>query len=123
MARPTDYTPELVEAAKTYLAWYRKEEAPENVASVADLALSLRVSRSAIYVWAKEHPEFMDILEEVLALQEHKLLKNGLNSVWNPTITKLMLSKHGYRESSDITTDGKALPTPILGAATKNETV
>lgn len=125
--RPTDYTLELLEKATQYahLAVYpaieeRVVQTP-TLPSVAGLALNLKVARSTIYEWAKTYPEFSDILERVLSAQEDRLFYFGLNNKWNASVVKLALGKHGYRESQDITTDGKALPTPILGAATKDE--
>ncbi len=80
---------------------------------MADFALDLGVARSTIYEWAKEHKEFSDILEDILSTQERMLLVNGLNGEYNSTIAKLVLSKHGYRESQDITSDNKAVA-PLL---------
>jgi len=117
MARPTDYTPELVEKAKAVIEEW---EVTNMLPQIAGLAIRLDVSRDTLYEWAKLYPEFSDILEKVMSYQEWTLIQKGLDGKYNSTITKLMLSKHGYRESSDITTNGKALPTPILGAATKD---
>ncbi len=115
MARPTDYTPKLVKKAKEIVAYFDENAlSVDIVPSVASFALQLQVSRSTVYEWAKQHKEFSDILEDLLQLQEQKLLIHGLTSKWNPTITKLMLSKHGYRESQDVTTDGKAMPAQVL---------
>lgn len=114
--RPTDYTPEILEQAKSYLSVIfgdPSDTKEPRVPSIAGFARLLSVSRSTVYEWAKEHKEFSDILEEVLALQEQLLLHNGLNSKWNPTITKLMLSKHGYRESTDVTSGDKPI-SPLL---------
>lgn len=124
MARPTDYTPELVEKAREYVEkHYTEHRFGEKLSmpSIADLALELGVHRDTIYSWSKEHEEFSDITSRLMTLQEVTLSENGLTKRFDSGLTKLMLSKHGYRESSDITTDGKALPTPILGAATKDE--
>ncbi len=110
MARPTDYTPEMLEKAKQYVSSLFSDH-PEyyeaGVPSIARLAVHLEVSRDTLYEWAKTHEEFSYILDDLLAHQEDKLLFMGLNGKWNPTITKLMLSKHGYRESSDVTSGDK----------------
>ena len=57
----------------------------------------------------------------MMATQGDQLINNALVNKYNSSITKLLLSKHGYVERQDITSDGKALPTPILGGATLNE--
>lgn len=78
---------------------------------MAQLAYQLGCARSSLYVWAKEHEEFSDILERLMALQEFTLISNGLNSNYNSTITKLILTKHGYNDKveTDITSKGERL--------------
>lgn len=120
--RPTDYTPELLARAKAYAEKATDSALGESpkLASIAELALHLGVSRETLYAWAKEKQEFSDILQKVMTAQEMALLDNGLHGKWNPTITKLMLTKHGYTDKQDITSDGKALPTPILNGLSKD---
>lgn len=112
MADVSDYTPEILEKAKAYL------EKEVVFPSVADLAIHLGKARSTLYKWAKESDkkEFSDILETVLAVQEKLLIERGLTSDYNSTITKLMLTKHGYsdKQETDVTTGGKTL-TSLLG--------
>ena len=43
----------------------------------------------------------------------------GLQGSYNPTIAKVLLTKHGYREGTDITTNDKDLPMPLLSALEK----
>lgn len=116
--RPTDYTPELLEKAKEYVAQAATEaldNTPDGgLPSIAELALFLDINRDTLYEWGKQHQEFSDILKKLMTAQEMRLTDNGLSGKWNPTITKLMLTKHGYTDKQDITTGGKALPTPIL---------
>ena len=77
--------------------------------SIEGLARYLEVSRDTLYEWEKQYPEFSDILEAVRAEQADRLINNGLSGDYNPTITKLMLSKHGYSDKTDITTAGQPL--------------
>jgi hypothetical protein len=81
--------------------------------SIAGLAVNLKVARSTIYEWAKDHPEFSDILERILAEQERRLIENGLSGIYNATIVKLALGKHGYSDKSDtdITSGGAPITT------------
>lgn len=101
MARPTTYSKAIHEKAKEYVA------APENfedvVPTVAGLSLILGAARSTLYLWAKEHPEFSDTLEDLQAKQERELVVNGLTSIFNPAITKLMLANHNYRDKQELT--------------------
>lgn len=114
MARPTDYTPELLEEAKKYI--YAPEalgRANDSIPNIAGFALYLGISRPTVYEWAKAHKEFSYIVDDILAEQEQMLLQRGLKGEYQPTIAKLMLTKHGYTDKQDITTAGK--PIPIYG--------
>lgn len=134
MARPTDYNQEIVQKSKEYLDrcidqeydWTKssgdkstsyEHRVKVKLPSVEGLARYLGVARSAVYVWAERHQEFKDILEDILAEQAERLINNGLSGDYNSTISKLILTKHGYSDKSetDLTTKGKELPTPILG--------
>ena len=82
-----------------------------NLPSIAGLAVYLKVSRASLYLWAEEYQEFSDILEQILSSQEKKLLEGGLSNVYNPTLAKLALGKHGYHDKvdSDLTSGGKVI--------------
>lgn len=110
--RPTDYTPELLEKARAY-----EQGEHATIPSIAGLAVHLDISRETCHVWAKDESktEFSDIYRRILTKQESTLLNKGLDGTFNPTITKLILTKHNYTDKQDITSDGKQLPTPILG--------
>lgn len=115
--RPTDYTPELVEKAKEYVAQAVSEALTNDkeggLPSIAELALHLDVNRDTLYAWSKEHEEFSDILSKLMTAQEMRLTDNGLSGKWNPSITKLMLTKHGYTDKQDVTSGDKPI-SPLL---------
>ena len=116
MARPTDYTAEIVEAAWQYAksGWV---DAGDKVPSVAGLACEIGIHRDTCYAWAEDpEKEFSDILKEIAQTQERKLLNGGLGGDFNPPITKMMLTKHGYsdRVDSDVTTNGKDMPQQVI---------
>lgn len=98
MARPTKYTPKLLEKANTYLKKWKDEG--DAIPSVEALAGYLEVSRSTLYNWGDEHSEFLDILGEVNRLQAKTLINNGLTGEFNSNITKLVLGKHGFSEKT-----------------------
>ena len=75
----------------------------------AQLAVLLDVSKSTLYKWAEDDVEFSDTLAKIQTLQEATLVKGSLNNRLNPTISKLMLANHGYKERQDITTDDKEI--------------
>lgn len=101
MARPTDYSLEMYEKAKHYKA--NSTDYGDIVPTIAGLSVVLDVARSTLYLWAKEHDEFSDMLESIMAFQEKELVQNGLTSIFNPVITKLMLAKHGYADKQELT--------------------
>ena len=100
--RPTKYTEELVNKAKTYIASY--ESSGDVIPSIAGLASVLDVSRTLLYDWEKKYPEFLYILEAIKREQQKVLLNKGLSGDFNSAITKLVLGKHGYHDKQDIET-------------------
>ena len=65
------------------------------------LAKYIWVCRANIYKWKWEHPEFSDILDEILEEQADRLINMGLSWDYNSTITKLLLMKHWYVEKTE----------------------
>ena len=111
--RPTKYTEALEEKAGEYLNEYR--ELGHIIPSVVGLCKFIEVARSTIYEWAKDEsrPVFSDILAQIDESQELDLLNGGLGGTMNPTVTKMVLTKHGYSDSvkQDISsTDGTMSP-------------
>lgn len=116
--RPTDYTPELLEKAREY-----QQNCPDELPSVAGLAIVLGVARKTIYDWASQEDkeEFCNIVEALMSSQEKKLFEKGLKNEYNASIAKLMLSKHGYSDKQEIdhTTKGEKLEAnPIIADLT-----
>ena len=116
--RPSKLTPEIVEKAWEYIA---------NTTSVAvnaggllptkeRLGLTLKVSRETLYKWAESNEDFSDILATIDQMQADMLLQNSLVGRYNPTIAKLILSKHGYVEKTEQDQNVK-LVQPILGGS------
>lgn len=81
-----------------------------NLPNIGGLAVHLKVRRSTLYEWEREHEDFSDIMEHLRAIQENRLINGGLSGSYNPTISKVILTKHGYREGIDQTTNDKDLP-------------
>lgn len=105
--RPSKYTDELLENARQYLA---TDGGDDPVPSVAGLSLHLGISRETCYAWAKEEgkEEFAEIYEALMARQEQKLISGGLLNVFNPAVTKMLLTKHGYSDRQETTLQGAA---------------
>jgi AraC-like DNA-binding protein len=117
--RPTKLTQDIIDQAIEYLDNNDALGPAALLPTIERLSLILKVHRDTLYEWAATDKRFSDIFERLKASQADKLLQNGLANRWNPTITKLILSKHDYveKKNTDITTNGKDLPVPILGAA------
>lgn len=77
-----------------------------NMPTAEGLAKYLEVHRSTLYEWAGKHKEFSDILEAINQTQVERLINRGLSGDYNPTIAKLVLAKHGYKESSEVEHSG-----------------
>lgn len=107
--RPPEYDPvRTVDRAQAYLDAPRSEKV--KIPTLEGLAIYLNISRATIYDWKDKYTEFSDIVEKVLTLQAQGLIENGLVGEYNPTITKLMLTKHGYVDKQEITgKDGSPL--------------
>lgn len=104
--RPTDYSEQIAIDAWDYISRcqdsLKDNRLTVNLPSIEGLAFHLEVSRSTVYLWQKEHPEFSDILEVLLQKQAQALLNNGLSGSYNSTIAKLILTKHGYTDRQEI---------------------
>ena len=96
---PTKWNKQIIAKARQYLDNY--EDYGKNIPTVARLSQVLGISKDRIYVWAKQKDkkELKDILSQLKVIQEAVLLENGLSSEFNPTITKLLLTKHGYHDN------------------------
>lgn len=121
MARPTILNEEMLNKARAYVQTTGDYSNPL-LPSIEGLAYNLDVARDTMYAWEKDNKEFSYILEKLRQVQATKLIDKGLNSQYNSTIAKLILSKHGYveKQETDLTTKGKELPTPILGGLAKD---
>ena len=73
------------------------------IPSVVGLARYLDVSRSTLYLWGDDHDEFSDILDSIKDEQHEILVSSGLTGDFNPTMAKLMLTKHGYSDKQELT--------------------
>lgn len=101
--RPTIYSLEIVEKARSYVEKDFKE-LEHFIPSIAGLCVHLKMSRDTIYDWCKdpEKKEFSDIIDDLKEKQEHTLLAGGLGGGFNSTITKLVLGKHGYSDKTEL---------------------
>lgn len=100
--RPTKLTKEAIEQAKDYInGGY--EHAGDAIPSMVGMAALLDVVTQTLYNWGEANEEFLGILEKCNERQQQVLLNGGLLGDLNPTITKLVLGKHGYHERQEVT--------------------
>lgn len=89
--------------------------------TIEGFAIFLDVPVRSLYEWRDRNPEFSQSLSKIVAEQKKRLMDSGLSGDYNSTIAKLILSaNHDMREKADVTSDGKALPTPILANVLSN---
>ena len=114
MGRPTKYCAALQQKAQNYLENYR--EYGDVIPTLEGLCDVIDISRHTLYRWKDDIEEFSYIVEKILTKQCRGLVNHGLTGDFNSSITKLMLSKHGYREATqvdNISTDGSMTPKTI----------
>lgn len=123
--RPPEYNEEVLKKAQDYLELCKDfsintgtTEKPLIIHNVkiptrGGLAKYLGINRDTIYDWSSKYPEFSDIIEALGSEQEDRLINNGLAGTYNPTIAKVLLTKHGYNDKTetDITTKGDKINT------------
>lgn len=109
--RPTTYNDELVQKAREYLEEFSiKQSERENTTSeeviptIVGLCRYIERARSTVHKWINEEGKeaFSDICSAIAELQEVKLVTGGLIGGWNPQVTKMILTKHGYSDKQEI---------------------
>lgn len=109
--RPTSWSKELEEKAWEYINGQWKEEG-HAVPMVVGLCSFIDRSSSVVYEWEKhDDKQFMDILKAIKDIQHLELFNKSLTGEYNSTMSKLMLTKHGYSDKidNDVTTGGKPI--------------
>jgi|SRR6185503_11512511 len=99
--RPTILDEAMLDKARTYVEEVGGYSNPL-LPSIESLAYHLDVARDTMYAWEKDNEKFSYILEKLRQAQARKLIDKGLNSQYNSTIAKLILSKHGYVEKQEV---------------------
>jgi len=118
--RPPKFGPEMIKKAQEYLDScedYYDENTRRIVVDVPKaegMALYLGVTRDTLYDWASKNSQFSYILSQMNQKQANRVINNSLSGAYNATIAKLLLGKHGYKESSEVdhTTKGEKVNQP-----------
>lgn len=111
--RPLEYSEKILNKAREYLTLCQDTDEQINLPTKGGLAVFLDVSRDTLYDWSSKYPEFSYIMEQLGGIQEDRLINNGLAGTYNPTIAKVLLTKHGYIDKQDVTSGGEAIG-PLL---------
>jgi DNA-packaging protein gp3 len=100
--RPTKLNKEIIEKTKLYIRNCEDVEKEVNLPTIEGLAYDLGINKTTVYDWRKGedelHQEFSYLIEDLLQKQARQLVNKGLSGAYNPTIAKVLLTKHGYRE-------------------------
>ena len=121
--RPTKYNDEMAEKAEWYVSG-GYEELGDVVPSIAGLACHLDIHKQTVNEWADKHPQFSTYVKKVAQVQEKVCVSGGMTGKYNSSITKLLLSKHGYSEKQQIdhtSSDESMKPTTIIIESAKME--
>lgn len=119
--RPTKYDPKFVAEVDKYIATTGREQT--SLPTLQGFALWIGCSLDAIDDWKKQYTEFSGALETLKNKQAEQLVNDGIygGKEVNSTIVKLLLqNNHGMKERTDMTTNDKELPTPILNGLHNN---
>ena len=136
MGRPIEYNEEMLKKAREYLTSCEDEEIEKGTDDKPIYSLKVKlptkggmanyigVARDTLYDWASKYPDFSDIMEQLSAEQENKLINNGLSGDYNPTIAKVLLTKHGYsdKQETDITTGGEKVTVHLVNFNSDKDT-
>jgi len=99
VGRPTKYTPELLDKIRHYIENYK--ETGDKIPSIAGLSCEINVTRVTLHAWAHDpdKEEYSYIYNRLMSSQERTTLNGGLGGEFNPAVTALVLSKHGYSKT------------------------
>ncbi len=120
--RPTEYKPQYPQQVIEYLKTCggSNQKLPKRV----DLALMFDCNEETLTEWGKVNSEFSAALTRVDAMQKGQLMDDGFygGKEVNPRMGQFLLSaNHGMKDRSDITTNDKELPQPILSGIVKDD--
>lgn len=117
VGRPSKYDDEVQAMAEDYVENFK--DYGDVVPTLAALALHVGVSIPTLYAWAKEdNPEFLYVFNRLELLQHKSLVNGGLAGGFNPAVTKMMMTKHGYSDKQEIdhrSGDGSMTPKGLDG--------
>lgn len=112
--RPSKYTPELLAKAKDYAENWPDYGDPVPMLCAMYIECGISRDTASKYQQDPDKQEFADVCARIMEAQERVLIGKGISRVHEPSITKLMLMRHGYNERSEVdhsSKDGSMSPT------------
>ena len=116
--RPQKWTPDNIAKLQAYI-----DKCPDIVPSLAGFSIAAKINRNTLDKWCYNTDleldnydglaEFRRMLGDLNSLQEVTMLNSGASRAIDSGIAKLVLSKHGYRTSTDVTTNGESIKPSI----------
>lgn len=89
--------------------------------TLAGFAKKIGISRDTLNEWTREHPEFSDAIKKSKECQESILTTNALRGDYNPAFSIFFAKNNmGWKDRTDLTTNDKDLPTPLLNGIHNN---
>jgi len=98
----TTYSPEMLEKIYQYRDDWREFNPSAVVPSAASLAKYLGIGRQTLYDWKERHDEVRDAMDVILGDQEDILIQCGLSKQFDPKLTAMMLSSHGWVQKKEL---------------------
>lgn len=117
--RPQKDTTELPEGWQSYIISEMSEGA-----TLREIKAYFGISNSLHNRWMEDEEEYSTTIKGGIQMAEAWWLKQGRinlkNKEFSPVLWYMnMKNRFGWKDRQDVTTNGKDLPTPILGGTTK----
>lgn len=113
--RPTKYDPSMIQAAQEYIDSCGREAT--ELPTIEGLAQKLGVDDDQVNEYSKLYPEFHATIKELKSKQKTQLMNDGMyggKEVNTAMAIFLLKNNHGMKDRTDVTTNDKDIPTPII---------
>ena len=103
---PTKYDPKYCQEIIEYFDvrhYDKAEKEPADFPQFTAFAKKIGVTRSTLFKWTNDYPEFSDAYKCAKELQEELLVNNSLKNRYNPYFAQFVLKNgHGWRDKQEI---------------------
>lgn len=107
------YSDEIIDKIYNYIDNY--QSLGDVIPSIEGLCAHLKIAKTTIFGWNREADkvDFSKALQELRDTQVRVLINRSLSGDFNPSISKMLLSTHGYIEKKQVdntSSDGSMTP-------------